>query len=187
MNDRLWWETSPVYSVPLRPQQSAFVFCSCSLLIKGHLHQPRSIESGFVFAHTKAAVHLVLDIRLEVAVCTSRPWVQTLSSWSQVLQIVPLTGILITLSLCSVSFTCKNVTVASVIATGMPAIWIPLQTHSKVSQVGPAWTLLSLGRQVLSPPVHLPLCCCAYLARDLAPRSVLGGCTWHLNELINQN
>lgn len=52
------------------PCATGFVFCSCHLLIKGHLYQPRSIELGFVFAHTKAAVHLVLDTRLEVAVCT---------------------------------------------------------------------------------------------------------------------
>lgn len=59
---------------------SSSVFCSCPLSIKGHQCQPRSIESGFVFAHTKAAVHLVLDSRLEVAVCTSRPWVEMLNS-----------------------------------------------------------------------------------------------------------
>lgn len=41
--------------------------------------------------------------------------------------------ILITLSLHSVSFTCKNVTIASVIVTGMRTIWNPLQTHSKVT------------------------------------------------------
>lgn len=122
-----------------------FVFSSCSLLIKGHLHQPRNIESGFVFAHTKATVHLVLDIRLEVAVCTSRPRVQMLNSWSQVLQIVPLTGILITLSLGSVCFTCKNVTLASVIVTDVPTIWNPLQIHSQVTSLSlcaSSWTSL---------------------------------------------
>lgn len=55
--------------MPLWSQQSNFVFSSCPLSIKGHLHHARNSELGFVLANTKAIVSLVLDVRLEVAVC----------------------------------------------------------------------------------------------------------------------
>ena len=58
--------------MPLRSQLSGFVFSSCPLLIKGHLHHPRNIASGFVLANSKAIVCLVLDVRLEAAVCHIR-------------------------------------------------------------------------------------------------------------------
>lgn len=120
--------------MPLQFQQSGFVFSSCPLLIKGHLHHPRNIASGFALANAKVVVCLVLDIRLEVAVCHIkglgyRCWT------TEVLQIVLLIGFLITLPLCSVSFTCENVTLASDMVTGLPTIRSPLQTHPKATSL----------------------------------------------------
>lgn len=51
------------------PSSPALCFSSCPLSMKGHLYHPKNTKSGFVLANTQAIVCLVLDIRLEVAVC----------------------------------------------------------------------------------------------------------------------